>query len=67
MEKKKIVRGIVLILLLSLCVYYRQPLLYLLGWLLLGSGLICFVLRLLWRRRSLILGIAIVYFLFCNA
>ena len=67
MEKKKIVRGIVLILLVSLGVYYRQPLLYLLGWLLLGSGLICFVLRLLWRRRSLILGIAIVYFLFCNA
>ena len=35
MEKKKIVRGIVLILLLSLCVYYRQPLLHLLGWFLL--------------------------------
>ena len=65
MEKKKIVRGIVLILLLSLCVYYRQPLL--LGWFLLGTGLICFILRLLWRRRGLILGIAIVYFLFCNA
>ena len=58
MEKKKIVRGISLILLLSLCVYYRQPLLHLLGW---------FILRLLWRRRGLILGIAIVYFLFCNA
>ena len=43
MEKKKIVRGIVLILLVSLCVYYRQPLLYLLGWLLLGkwSHLLC--------------------------
>ena len=67
MEKKKIVRGIVLILLLSVCVYYRQPLLHLLGWFLLGTGLICFILRLLWRRRGLILGIAIVYFLFCNA
>ena len=64
MEKKKIVRGIVLILLVSLCVYYWQPLL---GWLLLGTGLICFILRQLWRRRGLILGIAIVYFLFCNA
>lgn len=29
MEKKKIVRGIVLILLLSLCVYYGNPLLHL--------------------------------------
>ena len=67
MENKKIVTGIGLILVVSLCVYYRQPLLHLLGWLLLGSGLICFVLRLLWRRRGLILGIAIVYFLFCNA
>ncbi|WP_147386955.1 hypothetical protein [Alistipes sp. AF48-12] len=64
MEKKKIVRGIVLILLLSLCVYYRQPLLHLLGWFLLGTGLICFILRLLWRRRGLIL--ASPSFIFCS-
>ena len=67
MEKKKIVRGIVLNLLVSLCVYNRQPLLHLLGWLLLGSGLICIVLRLLWRRRGLILGTSSVYYLICNA
>ena len=67
MEKEKVVGGNVLILLWAQCVYYRHPLLRVLGWLLLAAGLICFILRLLWRRRGLILGIAIVYFLFCNA
>ena len=67
MEKKKIVRGIVLILLLSLCVEYRQLLRHLLVLFLLGTALIGLVVILLWRRRGLILGIAIVYFLFCNA
>ena len=67
MEKKKIAKRIVLILGLSLYIYYWQPLLHLLFWLLLGAVLFRFVLLLLWRQRILILSFAVIYFLFCNA
>lgn len=67
MEKKKIAKRIVLILGLSLYIYYWQPLLHLLFWLLLGTVLFRFVLLLLWRQRILILNFAVIYFLFCNA
>ena len=67
MEKKKIAKRIVLILCLSLCIYYWQLLLHLLFWLLLGAVLFRFVLLLLWRQRVLILSFSIIYFLFCNA
>ena len=67
MEKKKIAKRIVLILCLSLCIYYWQPLLHLLFWLLLGVVPFRFVLLLLWRQRVLILSFSIIYFLFCNA
>ena len=52
---------------LSLCIYYWQPLLHLLFWLLLGTVLFRFVLLLLWKQRILILNFAVIYFLFCNA
>ena len=67
MEKKKIAKRIVLILYLSLCSHYWQPLLHLLFWLLVGTVLFRFVLLLLWRQRILILSFAVIYFLFCNA
>ena len=67
MEKKKIAKRIVLILGLSLYIYYWQPLLHLLFWLLLGAVLFRFVLLLLWKQRILILSFAVIYFLFCNA
>ena len=67
MEKKKIAKRIVLILGLSLYIYYWQPLLHLLFWLLLGTVLFRFVLLLLWGQRILILNFAVIYFLFCNA
>lgn len=67
MEKKKIAKRIVLILGLSLYIYYWQPLLHLLFWLLVGTVLFRFVLLLLWRQRILILSFAVIYFLFCNA
>lgn len=67
MEKKKIAKRIVQILCLSLCIYYWQPLLHLLFWLLLGAVLFRFVLLLLWIQRILILSFAVIYFLFCNA
>ncbi len=67
MEKKKIAKRIVLILGLSLYIYYWQPLLHLLFWLLLGTVLFRFVLLLLWKQRILILNFAVIYFLFCNA
>ena len=67
MEKKKIAKRIVLILCLSLYIYYWQPLLHLLFWLLLGTVLFRFVLLLLWKQCILILRFTIIYFLFCNA
>ncbi len=67
MEKKKIAKRIVLILCLSLYIYYWQPIPHLLFWLLLGTVLFRFVLLLLWKQRILILNFAVIYFLFCNA